>query len=50
MKFMKDIDDTFKDRLDDIHKDLLNDKRFANVNFDEIQIIKKVFDYLKEQV
>ena len=45
MIFMDEIENTSKERLDKIHMDLLNDKEFSMVNFGEVQLIKKVFDY-----
>lgn len=50
MIFMEEIEKTTKERLDNIHMNLLNDKRFAMVNFEEVQLIKQVFDYIKEQM
>lgn len=50
MIFMEQIEKVTKERLDNIHMNLLNDKRFAMVNFDEVQLIKQVFDYIKEEL
>lgn len=50
MIFMDEIKNTSKERLDKIHMDLLNDKEFSMVNFGEVQLIKKVFDYIKEEL
>lgn len=50
MIFMDEIEKTTKERLDEIHMKLLNDKRFGMVNFDEVQLIKQVFDYIKEEM
>lgn len=50
MIFMKEIEKTSKERLEKIHMKLLNDKRFAMVNFEEVQLIKQVFDYIKEEL
>lgn len=48
MIFMEEIERVTKERSDKIHMKLLNDKRFAMINFEEIQLIKQVFDYIKE--
>lgn len=50
MIFIDEIERTSKERLDKIHMDLLNDKEFAMISFNEVQLIKKVFDYIKEQM
>lgn len=50
MIFMEEIEKVTKERLDKIHMKLLNDKRFAMVNFEEVQLIKQVFDYIKEEL
>lgn len=50
MIFMDEIEKITKERLDKIHMKLLNDKKFAMVNFEEIQLIKQVFDYIEEEL
>ena len=50
MMFMDEIEGISKERLDKIHMNLLNEKEFSMINFGEVQLIKKVFDYIKEQI
>ena len=41
MIFMEEIERHQRNRLDKIHMKLLNDKRFAMVNFEEVHLLNK---------